>query len=396
MKNDKVIAPEIFRINPFKTSREEKSVPNKPTKASVRTKPITVSPPNVIHKQNLNSNSNDLSSTGVDNTAKTRRPQPRCNIKNDRVPSAFKSSCIENKEVEVEKHHRNLLLSKNKKRMSYECNNIKLAIQNDKSKVVCAMCKQCLITSNHDVCVLNYVNDMNSRVNNFNANVSNIANNKKHKPKVKKSKKVGSKERLASPKPSKPRIYLRWSPTGRIFDLKGQIIASSESECQYDSSNGDNACTSNPQEPTIKRFPNSTSFLGRSHIGGQPSAATITAPAAQAPSSSTDTNNSYIHQYTHTDTNKYIPQPATIIPNTSQDVDELEPEQQHVQQQDDQAQLQTETVANNVPNAMLDGNTFVNPFTHMPTRSAAESQLHICGSIKHAYSFNNLTPHEYQ
>ncbi|GKF61220.1 hypothetical protein Tco_0181274, partial [Tanacetum coccineum] len=96
-----------------------------------------------------------------DNTAKTRRPQPKSNTKNDRVTSMSKSSCIKNKEVEVEKHHRNLLLSKNQKHMSSECNNIKLAIQNDKSKVVCAMCKQCLITANHDVRVLNYVNDMN-------------------------------------------------------------------------------------------------------------------------------------------------------------------------------------------------------------------------------------------
>ncbi|GJU18936.1 retrovirus-related pol polyprotein from transposon TNT 1-94 [Tanacetum coccineum] len=91
-----------------------------------------------------------------------------CNTKNDRVPSASKSSCIKNKEVEVEEHPRNLLLSKNQTHMSSECNNIKLAIQNDKSKVICAMCKQYLITANHDVCVLNYVNDMNSRADNQN------------------------------------------------------------------------------------------------------------------------------------------------------------------------------------------------------------------------------------
>ncbi|GKA09252.1 retrovirus-related pol polyprotein from transposon TNT 1-94 [Tanacetum coccineum] len=221
----------------FQISREEKSVPNKLAKASARTKPITASQPSVIHKQNVNSNSNGLSSTGVDNTAKTRRPQPRSNTKNDRVPSASKSSCIKNKEVEVEKHHRNLLLSTNKKDMSSECNNLKLAIQNDKFEVVCAMCKQCLIAANYDVCVLNYVNDMNSFGDKLCANVSKVANQKKHKPQVKKPKKVGFKERLASPKPSKHRSCLRWSPTGRSFDLKGKIIASSESECQSNSSN---------------------------------------------------------------------------------------------------------------------------------------------------------------
>ncbi|GJT17770.1 retrovirus-related pol polyprotein from transposon TNT 1-94 [Tanacetum coccineum] len=232
VNNDKVIALGMFRINPFKPSREDKYVSNK-VRASVRTNPITVSQPH------------------------TRRPQPRSNTKNDRVLFASKSSCSKNKEVEVEEHPRNLLLSKNKKHMSSECNNVKLAIRNDNSEVVCAMCKKCLITANHDICVLNYVNGMKS------ANVSKTANQKKHKPKVMKPKKVGSNERLASPKPSKPRSCLRWSPTGRLFDLKGKIIASSESESQSDCSNGDNACTSNPSKPTIKRFPNSTSFLGR-------------------------------------------------------------------------------------------------------------------------------------
>ncbi|GJS14011.1 retrovirus-related pol polyprotein from transposon TNT 1-94 [Tanacetum coccineum] len=262
VKHDNVIAPGMFRINPFKPSREEKYVPNK-VRASVRTTPITVSQPHVVTKKDVNSDSNGLSSTGVDNTAKTRRPQPRSNTKNDRVPSASKSSCNKNKEVEVEEHPRNLLLSKNKKHMSSDCNNVKLAIRNDKSKVICAMCKQCLITANHDVCMLNYVNDMNSRGKKQKANVSNTENQKKQKSKVIKPKKVGSNERLASPKPSKPRFCLRWSPTGRLFDIKGKIIASSESESQSDCSNGDNACTSNPSEPTIKRFPNSTSFLGR-------------------------------------------------------------------------------------------------------------------------------------
>nr|GEV97935.1 hypothetical protein [Tanacetum cinerariifolium] len=42
-----------------------------------------------------------------DNTANTRRPQPRNNIKNDRFPFTSKSSCIKNKEVDVEEHHTN-------------------------------------------------------------------------------------------------------------------------------------------------------------------------------------------------------------------------------------------------------------------------------------------------
>ncbi|GJW40556.1 retrovirus-related pol polyprotein from transposon TNT 1-94 [Tanacetum coccineum] len=241
VQNDKVIAPGMFRINPFKNSREEKSVPIKPIKASVRINPMTVSQPHVITKKGVNSKSNGFSSTGVDIATKTRRPQPRSNTKNDRVPSASKSSRIKNKEVKVEEHHRNLLLSKNKKHMSSECNNVKLAIRNDNSEIVCAMCKQCLITTSHDVCVLNYANDMNYRGKKHKANVSNIANQTKHMPQVKKPKKVGFSKRLASPKLSNTRPCLRWSPTGRIFDRKGKIIESSELESLSDCSNSDNA-----------------------------------------------------------------------------------------------------------------------------------------------------------
>nr|GEW22189.1 retrovirus-related Pol polyprotein from transposon TNT 1-94 [Tanacetum cinerariifolium] len=128
VKNDKVIAPGMFRINPFKTSREEKHVSN-----NVR--------------------------------ASARRLQPWSNTKNDRVPSASKSSRSKNKDAEVKEHHRNLMLSKNTQHMSSACNNIKLDSQNVISKVVCAMCKQCLISVNHDVCLRNYVNGKNSRGN---------------------------------------------------------------------------------------------------------------------------------------------------------------------------------------------------------------------------------------
>nr|GEV82760.1 hypothetical protein [Tanacetum cinerariifolium] len=106
----------MFRINPSKTSREEKHVPNT-VSASTRTKPINVSQPPVISKKDVNSDLNDLSSTGIDNT-KTRRPQPRSNTKHDRVPFVSKSSRSKNKKAEVEEHHKNLLLSKNNKHIS--------------------------------------------------------------------------------------------------------------------------------------------------------------------------------------------------------------------------------------------------------------------------------------
>nr|GFC62385.1 hypothetical protein [Tanacetum cinerariifolium] len=139
VNNAKVIAPCMFRICPDKVSREAKKVPNT-VSARFRTKPITVSQPSVITKKDMNSNSNGLSSTGLDNT-KTRRPQPRSNTKNDR----------------------------------------------------------------------------------------------EYRPKVSKSKNVGPRESLATPKPRKPRFLLRCSPTGKMFDSAGKLVAPS----------GDNTCTSN-------------------------------------------------------------------------------------------------------------------------------------------------------
>ncbi|GJW03603.1 hypothetical protein Tco_1562459 [Tanacetum coccineum] len=204
-----VIAPRIFRTNPSKTSRVDTVIPNKPVKTSVRIKPITVSQPNVIHKQQANSDSNGFSSTKVNNTAKTRRPHPRSNSNTDRVPS--------------------------------------------KSK----------ITANHDVCVLNYVNDMNSRADNQSANVSIRENQKKHKANAKKSNKLGSTGSLASSRPSKPRTSLRWIPIGRIFAMYGKLTTSSNIENKSEKSMCDNASTSNPLKPSSKGFSNSASLLGR-------------------------------------------------------------------------------------------------------------------------------------
>nr|GEX54792.1 ribonuclease H-like domain-containing protein [Tanacetum cinerariifolium] len=225
VNNDKVISLRMFRINPSKSSREEKHVTN------------TV------------------------NNTKTRRLQPWSNTKHDRVPYASKSSRSKNKEAEVEENHSNLLLSKNNRHISSACNNIQIDSQDVISKVVCAMSKKCLISVDHDNCLRKYVNGKNSRGKKQKAKVSFKENQIKYQPQVIKPKKVESHKSLTTPKPRKSRLLLRWSPTGKLFDKEGKIVDSSTSKSQFDCSNGDNACTSNSLEPKIKRFPNSTSLL---------------------------------------------------------------------------------------------------------------------------------------
>ncbi|GJR51305.1 hypothetical protein Tco_1401826 [Tanacetum coccineum] len=217
-----VIAPRIFRPNPSNTSRVDNVVPNKPVKISVRIKPITVSQLNVIHKQQSNSDSNGFSSTRLNNTAKTRIPHPRRNSNTDRVPSKSKSSCLSNKVEKIEENHRNSQIPKNQKHMSCKCNNSTLAIRNAKSEIICVMCKQCLVTVDHDVCVLNYMNNMKNQ----SVMSSKQENQKKHKAKARKTKELGDpKEVLASSRPSKPRLVFRWIPTEEFFAMCGKLTA---------------------------------------------------------------------------------------------------------------------------------------------------------------------------
>nr|GEX84872.1 hypothetical protein [Tanacetum cinerariifolium] len=168
MKHKNVIAPEMFKINTSQTPRVD-LVPNKQSSASIRTNMITKYQRHVIVKENVSSNTVTASYTGLVHTARTKRPQPKGNTRNARVLSASKSGEVK-KKVTVEELCRTLLLSKNQKTMSSECNNIKLAIQNDKSKIICDTCKKYLVTANHDACLPSSMTALNYRANNLCAN----------------------------------------------------------------------------------------------------------------------------------------------------------------------------------------------------------------------------------
>nr|GEW07894.1 retrovirus-related Pol polyprotein from transposon TNT 1-94 [Tanacetum cinerariifolium] len=80
----------------------------------------------------------------------------------------------------------------------------------------------------------NTKNDRNSSGKKQKAKVSFKENQMKYQPKVTKPKKVESHESLATLKPRKSRLLLRWSPTGRLFDQEGKIVDSSASVSQSD------------------------------------------------------------------------------------------------------------------------------------------------------------------
>nr|GFB09042.1 hypothetical protein [Tanacetum cinerariifolium] len=125
------------------------------------------------------------------------------------------------------------------------------------------------------------------------------------------------------------------------------------------------------QQPTEGKLDLLFEAMYDDYIGGQLSAALRIIPAAQAHQvRHTPTMSTSIADTTPTPTSSSSQ--ATIFPNTSQDVDRINSQQQHVHQQGNQAPIQPKTVADNVPNAMFDANTFVNPFAN-PSISAAES-----------------------
>nr|GFB91557.1 hypothetical protein [Tanacetum cinerariifolium] len=86
---------------------------------------------------------------------------------------------------------------------------------------------------------------------------------------------------------------------------------------------------------------------------------------------------------------------ARNFPISLQDVDELNSQQQHAQQPGNQVPIQPETVAANVPNAMFDANTFVNPFATSST-SATESSSSQYVDPSNMHKFYQPYPHEFQ
>nr|GEV05091.1 integrase, catalytic region, zinc finger, CCHC-type, peptidase aspartic, catalytic [Tanacetum cinerariifolium] len=130
------------------------------------------------------------------------------------------------------------------------------------------------------------------------------------------------------------------------------------------------------------------------YIGGQPSTAPRTVPVAQAHQvRQTLTTSTTIANTAPTPTNSSSQ--ATNFPNTSQDVDGLNSQQQYAQQQGNHAPIQPEIVADNIPNAMFDANTFVNPFA-TPSTSAAESSSSQYVDPSNMHTFYQPYPHEFQ
>ncbi|GJQ94712.1 retrovirus-related pol polyprotein from transposon TNT 1-94 [Tanacetum coccineum] len=96
-------------------------------------------------------------STGVIPTTSVSRLQLKSNQLEDRVVS----NNSQGKKKEVEDHRRNFMFSNNKTSVT-ACND-NLNAKTSNVNFVCVTCGKCVLDDNHDLCVLHYINGVNSR-----------------------------------------------------------------------------------------------------------------------------------------------------------------------------------------------------------------------------------------
>ncbi|GJX05936.1 retrovirus-related pol polyprotein from transposon TNT 1-94 [Tanacetum coccineum] len=148
------------------------------------------------------SNKPVLPSTELKSSTSAIRSQPTGNKKNDRI-SQTPSSNMKNK-VEVQLRRANLSSNKKNRVKDPICDaNVKHTMLNVNSELICVKCKQCMFDANHDVCFLDFVNDVNVR------SKSKSAKQSQHHNIWKPTGKVFTE------------VGYKWKPTGKLFTLVG-------------------------------------------------------------------------------------------------------------------------------------------------------------------------------
>nr|GEZ30710.1 retrovirus-related Pol polyprotein from transposon TNT 1-94 [Tanacetum cinerariifolium] len=356
VKNDKVISPGMFRINPFKTSREEKHVPNT-VKASTRTKPITVSQLSIFTKKDVNSESNGNLNLFINFVWKFLGT---VRFGNDHVAAilgfgdlhwgnilitrvyfveglghnlfSIGQFCDSDLEVAFRRNAcfvRNLegvdFISGNQATNLYTINLHDMA----STSLICLMARASSTKSwlwHQRLSHLNFdtINDLAKH-----DLVSGLPKFKYHKEHLCFSCKQGKSKRASYP--PKPIPNSRQSLKPELQSItSGQI--SSRLDLTYAPS------TITTQQPTEGELDLLFKAMYDDYIGGQPSTAQRTDSATQAHQvRQTSTTSTSIADIAPTPTNSSSQ--ATNFPRTSQDVDGLKSQQQQAQQQGNQASL---------------------------------------------------------
>ncbi|GJY66817.1 hypothetical protein Tco_0469055 [Tanacetum coccineum] len=153
---------------------------------------------------NLVSNKPMLSSTGVKSSNSASRSQPSGNTKKDKIQQT-PSGTQKNK---VEAHPRTVKSSLKNKNCFVEPKgnkNVQHSKLNANFELLCVKCNSCMLSDNHDLCVLDFINDMKARTKS-------------------KSVKKSSKRKVWKPT---GKVFINigytWRPTGRTFTIVGNM-----------------------------------------------------------------------------------------------------------------------------------------------------------------------------
>ncbi|GJQ99479.1 hypothetical protein Tco_0522464 [Tanacetum coccineum] len=159
----------------------------------------------IASSSNLVSNKPMLSSTGVKPSTSASGSQPSGNTKKDNIQRT-PSSTQKNK---VEAHPRAVKSSLKNKNCFVEPKvnaNVQHSKLNATFELLCVMCNGCMLSDNHDLCVFDFINDVNART---------------------KSKSVKKSSKIKVWKPTGKvftNIGYTWRPTGRTFTIACPLI----------------------------------------------------------------------------------------------------------------------------------------------------------------------------
>ncbi|GJU77275.1 retrovirus-related pol polyprotein from transposon TNT 1-94 [Tanacetum coccineum] len=164
------------------------------------TEPVTSSRnTKTAHTLNLASNKPMLSSTGVKQSTSASGSQPSGNTKKDKILQT-QSRILKNK---VEVHPRKVKSSLKNKDHVVEPKGTAPVQLNANSDLKCVKCNGCMLSDNHDLCVLDFINNVNARAKS--RSVKKNSKRKVWKPTGKVFTNIG---------------YI-WRPTGRTFTIVG-------------------------------------------------------------------------------------------------------------------------------------------------------------------------------
>nr|GFA03595.1 hypothetical protein [Tanacetum cinerariifolium] len=152
---------------------------------------------------NLDSNTPVFSSTGVNLVSSASGSLSQGNTKNNKIRRTKKKA----KKNKIEDHLRTVKFSLNKESVvdSKAISSVINSVTNVNSDMKCASCNSCLLSDNHDACVVAYINSVNASKKSKSVNTP--VKRKVWKTTGKVFKSVGH----------------IWKPTGRIFILVGNV-----------------------------------------------------------------------------------------------------------------------------------------------------------------------------